>query len=505
MPASQNIPADDIEQLDWSTIIPSSLVSTLFHICLVLALILIPQVKTPEQHRPPFVATLDDLPTELVDFTIDPLPSFTPANEKEREQVEAETLKLPSPMDVDVPIDGTLDTNIDTVADAPLGSETDFIFESIINSTSIGKPGSNEVGLGRIGRRPKAMQRGDITAGSEAAVANSLKWLANVQQRDGGWSFDMAQSHPAVTNHGTASRARNAATAMALLPFLAAGHTHKEGKYAKVVYRGLEFLMANTNKEYTKGNDVSWFEADGSMYSHGLATMAVCEAYGMTKDKALMAYAQGGMNFIGTAQDPAKGGWRYQPKQPGDTSVVGWQLMALKSGHLSYLTTNPQTIKLVQVYLDSVSDPNDYRAFYGYQNASRSPANTAIGLLCRVHLGWTSEQQGLQAGVEYLSKTRPHRTNLYYNYYASQVLHQWGGDEFQKFNTQLREDLIKWQNTAGSNAGSWHPADWVPGFRGDHTAERGGRLCTTSLATLILEVTYRNGIINRNKPEPFPL
>ncbi len=217
-----------------------------------------------------------------------------------------------------------------------------------------------------------------------------------------------------------------------------------------------------------------------------------------------MPYAQGGMNFIAKAQDPAKGGWRYQPKQPGDTSVVGWQVMALKSGHLSYLTTNPNTIKLVQVYLDSVSDPTDYRAFYGYQNASRSPANTAIGLLCRVHLGWTNEHQGLQAGVQYLSQMGPHRTNLYYNYYASQVLHQWGGEEFIKFNTKLREDLITWQNKTGSNAGSWHPADWEPGFRGDHTADRGGRLCATSLATLMLEVTYRLGVINRNKPEPFP-
>ncbi len=165
----------------------------------------------------------------------------------------------------------------DNVAEAPL--DVPFGYENVSPSdfaqgnTAIGNQVSQSVAWGRDKRKKNAIINGHITNGSEEAVEKALRWLVSVQQRDGGWNFDMAQSHPAVTNHGTATRARCGATAMALLPFLGAGHTHKEGKYAKVIYRGLEFLMANTNKEYTKGNDVSWFEADGSMYSHGLVTM----------------------------------------------------------------------------------------------------------------------------------------------------------------------------------------------------------------------------------------
>ena len=69
-------------------------------------------------------------------------------------------------------------------------------------------------------------------------------------------------------------------------------------------------------------------EPGGNMYAHGLASIALCEAYGMTHDKDLRAPAQAALDFIAFAQDPKGGGWRYKPHQSGDTSVFGWQLAA---------------------------------------------------------------------------------------------------------------------------------------------------------------------------------
>ena len=64
------------------------------------------------------------------------------------------------------------------------------------------------------------------------------------------------------------------------------------------------------------------------MYSHGLATIALSEAYGLSGDKVVGAAAQKAVDFILMAQNKNDGGWRYNPGDPGHTSVVGWQLMA---------------------------------------------------------------------------------------------------------------------------------------------------------------------------------
>ena len=140
------------------------------------------------------------------------------------------------------------------------------------------------------------------------------------------------------------------------------------------------------------GGDLSYDQ--GVMYGHGLASIALCEAYGMTKDTGLAEPAQQAVNFIVYAQDPTGGGWRYTPHQPGDTSVLGWQLMALKSAHMAYLIVPPKTIKGADHFLDTMQTESG--AAYGYVRPER-PSTTAIGLLCRMYLGWKHDAPPLGA------------------------------------------------------------------------------------------------------------
>src|SRR6185436_3559632 len=179
-------------------------------------------------------------------------------------------------------------------------------------------------------------------------------------------------------------------TAMALLPFLGAGQTHRQGVYKEVVRRGLYFLTSQMKTENHDGLATgNLAQGGGALYSHGLAAIALCEAYGMTQDKSLMAPAQLSLNHIMFAQDPTGGGWRYEPRQPGDTSVVGWQLMALKSAKFAYIKIPPQTILGVNNFLNSVQ--TDSGSKYGYAEPGAGPATTAIGLLCRMYLGWKKD------------------------------------------------------------------------------------------------------------------
>jgi hypothetical protein len=259
--------------------------------------------------------------------------------------------------------------------------------------------------------------------------------------------------------------------------------THKDGRYKKQVHAGLYYLLSHQKPNGS-------FVDGGNMYAHGLCSIALCEAYAMTQDRSLMAPAQACLNFIVYAQDPVGGGWRYQPKQPGDTSVVGWQLMALKSGHMAYLQVPPNVIVGASKFLDSVQ--TDSGSGYGYAEPGARNATSAIGLLCRMYLGWGKEEPALQRGVERLSKSGPSPADMYYNYYATQVMRHYEGEEWKKWNGQMRDWLVNQQARNGHMEGSWMIGK-------SHGSKAGGRLYNTSMATMILEVYYRHMPIYRKQ------
>ncbi len=353
------------------------------------------------------------------------------------------------------------------------------------------------------GNRAGLVARYGGTPASEKAVAAALKWLAMHQCPDGGWSFDLTRvptCRGQCRNSGREAEARIAATGLALLPFLGAGQTHKTGKYTTTVKNGLYFLVSHM-KVAPKGNLMtgSLHEKGGRMYSHGLASIALCEAYAMTRDRSLYDRAQAALNFIVYAQDPVGGGWRYEPRQAGDTSVVGWQLMALKSGHMAYLQVPPATIAKASVFLDNVQANSG--ANYGYTGPGNGQATTAIGLLSRMYLGWKKDNPALQRGVAWLSNKGPStgKANMYYNYYATQVMRHWEGPEWKKWNEVMRDFLVGSQATKGHEEGSW--------YFGGQWSDRGGRLYDTAMAAMTLEVYYRHLPIYRTQSveEEFPI
>lgn len=333
--------------------------------------------------------------------------------------------------------------------------------------------------------RRAALDRYGGSEQSEAAVKRALQWIVDHQLPDGGWCFDHrigpeVNERKRTSDHpGTMMQARNAATAMALLPLLGAGHTHKQGDYREAVQAALDYLAKHQKP------DGGWHEAQGSMYSHGLAAIAVCEAFGMTQDAALMRSVQASVNFLSYAQDPVGGGWRYMPRQAGDTSVTGWQVAALKTGQTAGLQVSPSTVLRASKFLDSVEKDG---AYYGYTSPGQGPATTAIGMLCRLHMGRARDDEAMKKGIQYLTRLGPSTgasANLYYDYYATQVLRHYGGEPWKKWNAVMRDFLVSTQAAEGPAAGSWH-------FAGGHGSDAAGRLYSTSLATLILEVYYRH-------------
>jgi hypothetical protein len=474
---------------------PSWLVSMVVHmvLLLVLALLTLPEAVTDEVRQlviaPDQIEQLDDL--KELDYE-------PPKNIDVSAQVSAVETEVEQP---DVEISPAEDVDAAAVA----VELDDFGVERAPRNDLLATVGAY-TGDGLSGRGAKERaglaQKYGGTPASEQAVAAALKWLAEHQFYDGGWSFNHARAPRCggqCRNPGQLEEARIAATAMALLPFLGAGQTHKTGNYKTTVKNGLYFLVTKMKRTPQGGN---LWEPGGRMYSHGLASIALCEAYAMTHDKGLHQPAQEAINFICYAQDPIGGGWRYDPRERGDTSVVGWQIMALKSGYLAYLRVPPITAKKAFQFLDSVQAESG--ASYGYLDGNIEPgtgqATTAIGLLCRMYLGWKKDNAALQQGVEWISSIGPSVGDMYYNYYATQVMRHWEGDLWKKWNDVMRDQLVNSQAKGGHEAGSW----FMPG--GDLGADQGGRLYCTSMATMILEVYYRYMPIYRKQSteENFP-
>ncbi|QDT69931.1 hypothetical protein MalM25_28750 [Planctomycetes bacterium MalM25] len=457
-------------------------------------------------------------------LTLPPIPlgdSFNllgdaPPNEQIDDAISLEeTLFDLSTDDLNQPLESAMDAPMapptpDALAVAPAPA---LDLSSLLSTSAIATPtdsaaavvsGSGTDGRSAVGKAALVAAKGGSPA-SEAAVARGLKWISQHQNPDGSWSLNHAAGacrgrcgNPASNKDGKLIENTTAsATGLALLPFLGAGETHQSGRHRKVVAAGLDALIRQGKKD--KDNPgLSWADS-GNLYAHGISTICLCEAYGITGDPSLRAPAQAALDYLAYAQDPKGGGWRYRAQQEGDTSVTGWQIMGLKSGMLAELKTPRRVVNRASKFLDALSAAGGSQ--YGYvinyeegeddeekvaKPVGGRPTTSAVGLLCRMYLGWDQSDARLAKGVKRLSDRGPISGNFYHNYYAAQaIFHQTGGvgAVWRKWNEATREMLVEQQSTRGHERGSWY-------VKGGHT-QRGGRLYTTAMATMTLEVYYR--------------
>ncbi|HWB09571.1 MAG TPA: prenyltransferase/squalene oxidase repeat-containing protein [Pirellulales bacterium] len=333
--------------------------------------------------------------------------------------------------------------------------------------------GTKELLLGKYGG----------TKESQDAVKFGLEWLARQQRKDGTWSLKGPYRSGAVNGRDIPE----SATAMALLAFQGAGHSHQKGEHKKQVAAGIKALLK------MQGSDGSFVQEGASnhwFYAHGQCTMAVCELFGMTKDPNLRKPAEMAIQYCVASQEPNLGGWRYLPRTDSDTSVTGWIVMALQSARMAGLDVPSPVLLKVSEYLDKAT-PDGSR--YSYQiDMEPTLTMTAEALLCRQYLGWKQDDPRLVTGVGYLTQNLPRYEDrdVYYWYYGTQVMHHMGGKPWDVWNRVLRDLLVDNQEKNGLEKGSWdplgeHPDRWS-------NLGQGGRLYTTCLSLYMLEVYYRH-------------
>ncbi len=441
---------------------------------------------------PPIIASI----SASIEAVEESIPIEPPAEEigEQLEQPVAEIIEEPEPVSEPLPEPITEPMPEPIPEPMPAVEMADAVLPETPEGTAPSSPeATTGTDLGAIDNRSEAgrkvlLEKFGGSAASESAVGFALEWLAARQRGNGTWDFiDVGP----CTHKGTVNNPIGG-TAYALLPFLAAGQTHKEGQYQKQVQAGLAFLTSigvvapagyDLRGVVNKADDDT--DPNYAYYVHGAATLALCEAYGMTKDRKLKPAAEGAVAFLIRSQDPRGGGWRYNPQEGGSTSATAIQVMALKAAEKAGIKIPDATWKGISFYLDSVSIDGAGRYGYEVEKKTYAMSVTSMSLLSRMYLGWGRDDGDLRSGIALLDKSTA-TENYYTNYFATQVLKNWSGPEWERWNGRMRDELIARQETDGPGKGSWIPRD-----RADYSLS-GGRLLTTCLATLTLEVYYRN-------------
>ncbi len=343
---------------------------------------------------------------------------------------------------------------------------------------------------GVLGNRTEAGKRRaaalfGMPKGTDKDIEAALRWLAKVQNKEtGGWDDPNYVNRAAI----------NADSGLALLAFLGYGCTDKSPtEFAPVVRKAIEYLI----KVQTRDTDKSNKSKDGSFgeqfYTQGICTMALCEAYAMDiRIPKLKEAAQAGIDFI-LRHQPSYGSFGYTGAG-NDTSVTGFQIQAMKAAYVAGLdvpeSAREKTERWLKINMTSEGGtPYRIRTDQEVQDNAK-PTMTAASLTARLFMGHGPKSPDCVRQAEFITANDAHvkvgqaASNLYHVYYLCLSMFNMGGNYWKSWNAAFNEPLRAKQEKDGPEKGSWPEKTCQYG-------NRGGRVYTTAMACLALEVYFR--------------
>jgi len=301
-----------------------------------------------------------------------------------------------------------------------------------------------------------AAQELNVTPELERCVIRGLDYLARTQKKDGSWPDGYGQVSGVV--------------GLAMMAYLAHGEQPGEGKYGHVIRRAVDYIVRTQET-----NGLLSGSGGSPMYSHGFATLALAEAYGMIDDPRVGPALKKAAGLIVKSQN-SLGGWRYSVgSSDADTTVSGAQMLALRAAANAGIEVPVSAIQRGVAYYKSCFCPG---GGFGYTGPSGpSPARSGIGLLVLSLSGAYRSPEAKTTADLILRGGGGYNYDGYFYYmcyYCSQAMFQAGGKYWRNWNRTMTPALISMQNPDGS---------WPE--RG-----AGGVVCSTAMALLSIEINY---------------
>jgi hypothetical protein len=331
------------------------------------------------------------------------------------------------------------------------------------------------------------------------SIERGLVFLRNLQQTDGSWPG----SGLGILGMGGRGNGDAAVSSLAVMAFLSAGHVPGEGKHGEAIEKGIRYVMTQQQRN---GLFAGAQGGMTEMYCHGICTLMLAEAAGMTEGKLaeeLRKRLEAAVTCILAGQRKGvstdAGGWRYRMVgTDADLSVTGWQLMALRGARNLGCDVPADRIKAAVEYVKRCHDSGS-GGFRYTTNAQLTVPCTGTGILAMELCGkeYHRSPEVLKAGG-YILRTNlnPSSAHFFYGiYYTSQGMFQLGGNEWKTYRPRLHDLLLR-QNPPRAD-GSWHAGSQMA-----YDDLRWGPSYCTAMAILALTVEYRYLPIYQRFEEP---
>jgi hypothetical protein len=283
--------------------------------------------------------------------------------------------------------------------------------------------------LALLAGQVKSAEKDTVTVDveTEGVIHSALNYLAAQQGTDGAWT-----QRPGSAAYPVAM------TGYALMAFLSAGDLPDEGEYGRNVSSGMQYLLNQIEPDgLFRGVDQGKY-----MYSHGIATVALCEIYGETRSQVLRQRLEQLVGVIINGQSPA-GGWRYKPgAQDSDISVTVLQLAALRAAKNAGLSVPQATIDRAVAFVGQCY--NSGTGGFAYQ-PGKAPgfARTAAAIYSLQVCGKYDDPQVMK-GSDYLFANGDDKEGWwpYGCYYATPAEYMIGGDNWRRWYEQTKTRLL---------------------------------------------------------------